>query len=414
MEDPLEEEPVGAAGAARVDLVDAPRGPGVDGRVHVAEGPLVGRELPVRVHVPLAREQQELLLGEVGVDEGERDAVEGEVPRRVPGVLPLVGHRDHVGVEEVRPLGVPALRRARREARARPGPPSASGRRRTRSTASSGGARRRPGAGRSARRRRAPRAGAPRRTRPPRRGGARRPRRSRRRRRRPPGAGSSGEASARSTRPGPPRRRTRPRPSTRRDAGFTASRRPCTTSSWKASFTYGLSFATPQSRSAFVSFSVKSSSGAPFREEPARAVERVLRGEDGRAGSPLRLAEARPPRVEPPAPGVAVPERREEVERRGPRPAVRRRHLHEEVLGGGLRVLDRDVPVARRRRSPVSDELELGLEAAPRAVPLDEPLVRVLRLHVLVEELHVRVRRRRVEVVVAAPSRPRRGSPRAR
>jgi hypothetical protein len=38
----------------------------------------------------------ELLLGEVGVDERERHAVEGEVPGRVPGVLPLVGHRDDV------------------------------------------------------------------------------------------------------------------------------------------------------------------------------------------------------------------------------------------------------------------------------------------------------------------------------
>ena len=101
VEDALEELAVALARPLLVDLVDAPGRPRVHGRVHVAEGPLVGRQLPVRVHVPLAQQQHELLLGEVGVDEGERDAVEREVPRGVPGVLPLVRHRDDVGVEEV-------------------------------------------------------------------------------------------------------------------------------------------------------------------------------------------------------------------------------------------------------------------------------------------------------------------------
>ena len=40
----------------------------MDGRIHVAERPFVGGQLPVRVHVPLARQQQQLLLGEIGVD----------------------------------------------------------------------------------------------------------------------------------------------------------------------------------------------------------------------------------------------------------------------------------------------------------------------------------------------------------
>ena len=90
-------------------LVEEEGGPGVDGRVHVAEVPLVGRDLPVRVGVEAAQHQQELLLGEVEVDERERDRVERQVPGGVPGVLPLVGHGDDVAVEHVEPLGVPHL-----------------------------------------------------------------------------------------------------------------------------------------------------------------------------------------------------------------------------------------------------------------------------------------------------------------
>src|SRR5689334_13060419 len=35
--------------------------------------------------------------------------MEREIPRRVPGVLPLVGHRDHVGIVEMRPVAVAAV-----------------------------------------------------------------------------------------------------------------------------------------------------------------------------------------------------------------------------------------------------------------------------------------------------------------
>ena len=96
---------------ALVDLVDAPGGPGVHGRVHVAERPLVGGDLPVRVHVPLAQEERELILRELRIDEREHDRVEGQVPRRVPRVLPRVGHRDDVVVVEVGPVAVAAVAR---------------------------------------------------------------------------------------------------------------------------------------------------------------------------------------------------------------------------------------------------------------------------------------------------------------
>ena len=93
------------------------RGEGVHRRVDVAEVPLVRRDLAGRVEVHLGEHQVELRLGEVGVDHGERQAVEGEVPGRVPRVLPRVGHRDDVVVDHVEPRLVahaPALRMAHR------------------------------------------------------------------------------------------------------------------------------------------------------------------------------------------------------------------------------------------------------------------------------------------------------------
>ena len=51
------------------------------------------------MHVPLPRHQHELPLGEVRVHQRDGQAVEGEVPGRVPGELPLVRHGDDVAVD---------------------------------------------------------------------------------------------------------------------------------------------------------------------------------------------------------------------------------------------------------------------------------------------------------------------------
>ena len=77
--------------------------PGVHRRVDVAEVPLVRGNLPARVEIAFLEHQVELLLAEVFIHHRQREHVEGEVPRGVPRVLPLVGHREHVGVEHVMP-----------------------------------------------------------------------------------------------------------------------------------------------------------------------------------------------------------------------------------------------------------------------------------------------------------------------
>src|SRR6266566_1787549 len=64
-----EEGAVTGTSALFIDLVNAPCGPCMDGWIHVAECPLIRRQLPVGMHVPLAQQQNELLLGKFRIHE---------------------------------------------------------------------------------------------------------------------------------------------------------------------------------------------------------------------------------------------------------------------------------------------------------------------------------------------------------
>src|SRR2546422_925690 len=83
VEDVLEKRQIGLACLLAIYLKHAPSRPGVHRRIHVAELPLISGKLAVRVHVPLAREQDELLLGEFSVDLRQRNAMKRQVPRGV-------------------------------------------------------------------------------------------------------------------------------------------------------------------------------------------------------------------------------------------------------------------------------------------------------------------------------------------
>ena len=106
MEDRFQKRAVTLAGLFSFDLVNAERRPRDYGRIDVAKIPFVGRDLPVRMLVPFAYDQIELPFGELRIDQGERDAVEGQVPRGVPRVLPFVWHRHDPFVMQMIPIGV--------------------------------------------------------------------------------------------------------------------------------------------------------------------------------------------------------------------------------------------------------------------------------------------------------------------
>ena len=181
-----------------------------------------------------------------------------------------------------------------------------------------------------------------------------------------------------------------------------AASTPWTTCSWKASFTYGPSFSVPNRRRLFVSFSVKSSSGAPFGVERAVAVRR-----GARSRPPPRLSARRP------VVRAAVARRVPTTTCCGTRasaaggvgaasgPRFATRDPHEDVVGRGLRVLDEDVEVAVLVEDAGVEQLELRLPPCRAArFSSTQPRVRELALRILVEHLHVRVRRRGVEVEV--------------
>src|SRR5260370_11760505 len=59
----LKETSVGAPANAFFNFVNAPRSPRVHWRIDVPERPLISRQLPVRMHIPLAQQQNNLVLG---------------------------------------------------------------------------------------------------------------------------------------------------------------------------------------------------------------------------------------------------------------------------------------------------------------------------------------------------------------
>jgi hypothetical protein len=58
VEDALQEDAIAHAPACLLDLIDAQGGPGMHRRIHVAERPLIGRDLPVGMHIPLAQDER--------------------------------------------------------------------------------------------------------------------------------------------------------------------------------------------------------------------------------------------------------------------------------------------------------------------------------------------------------------------
>ena len=102
-----------------------------------------------------------------------------------------------------------------------------------------------------------------------------------------------------------------------------------------------------------------------------------------------------------PRPGVSEPQGRQHLQGCRLGPAVDDPHLDQEVIGSLLRIVHEDIEVALGVKNARVQELEFRVLAGPVAVLGDKPLVGERRLRILVEGLHPRMRRRRVEVEVA-------------
>ena len=107
MEALFQKNDVALASTFLVELVDAPTGPGVDRGVEIRKLPFVGRNLSVRVLKLLEQQHPEIFLGEFRIDQGERDALEGQIPGGKPGKLPLVRHGQDAHGIQVAPVDVP-------------------------------------------------------------------------------------------------------------------------------------------------------------------------------------------------------------------------------------------------------------------------------------------------------------------
>ena len=102
-----------------------------------------------------------------------------------------------------------------------------------------------------------------------------------------------------------------------------------------------------------------------------------------------------------PDPGVAEPELRDEMDRRALRPAVVRGDADGDRVRVGLGDLDLDVEVAALVEDAGVEQLELRIARAARAVLRDQLLVRKRALRILVEHALVGMARQRVDVEVA-------------
>ena len=101
-----------------------------------------------------------------------------------------------------------------------------------------------------------------------------------------------------------------------------------------------------------------------------------------------------------PRPGVAEPQRREEVQFGCLRAAIARRDADEDVVDGGLGVLYQNVKVAIAVKHPGIEQLILRVMPIALAIFLYELMVREGGLGIFIEILHVGVGGGRVEVEV--------------
>ena len=105
--------------------------------------------------------------------------------------------------------------------------------------------------------------------------------------------------------------------------------------------------------------------------------------------------------VSPPGPGVAKPQRGEQVKLSGVGSAIVSRDADEDIFSRGLRIFDEDIEIAVFIEHARVEQFVFGIVAAPAAVFFNQSRVGKFRLRILVEVFHVRVGGGRVQIKVA-------------
>jgi hypothetical protein len=91
------------------DAIDLQCGPGLNRGIDIAEIPFIGGQLTVRFHIPFPHNQQELVFGKAGINQGHGNALKSHIPCRVPGVFPFIGHGNDVLIFKMLPIVISSL-----------------------------------------------------------------------------------------------------------------------------------------------------------------------------------------------------------------------------------------------------------------------------------------------------------------
>ncbi len=102
-----------------------------------------------------------------------------------------------------------------------------------------------------------------------------------------------------------------------------------------------------------------------------------------------------------PGPSVAKEQLRQDVQDRGLRATIGDRQPNQHIIGRRFGILGHHVEVSRIVKGRCVGQFVFGFGAIATATDVDQLLVGIATLRVLVQRLHVAVRRRAIEIVVA-------------
>jgi hypothetical protein len=138
----------------------------------------------------------------------------------------------------------------------------------------------------------------------------------------------------------------------------------------------------------------------PFAVEPAPSEGGVRRDERRPPGDAVSHGDVRLRLLPAAMPGVAKPQRRKDVQRRRAVAPIADRDANEQVLGIALGVLHEDVEIPVLCKHAGVEQLVFAIEAGSVSIGGDQSLVGKFGLRIFVKIPHVRMRRRRIEIVV--------------